>query len=103
MSYAEDDPRRPVATTTSVKAIFSLLFGMLALLLPIVAAIPALILGFLGLRDINQSEGRLGGKGLAIAGMITSVVASLVGLVAMGVGAGILLLIPATQKVREAA
>ncbi len=70
------------AAGTSGKAIFSLVLGLLALVclhsggLPallvglIFAAAPAVLLGFLGLREINASDGRLKGRSVAITGMI---------------------------------
>ena len=51
---------------------------MFSFCLPVVLAVPALILGFLGLREIRRSHGKLKGKGTAVAGMVMAVVASLV-------------------------
>jgi hypothetical protein len=53
---------------TSGKAIFSLLCGVLFVILPF--SIPAVIFGHLSLYDIRRSGGRLTGKGLAVAGII---------------------------------
>ena len=53
---------------TSGKAIFSLVCGILFLILPL--SILAVIFGHLGLFDIRKSGGRLIGKGLAITGMV---------------------------------
>lgn len=56
---------------TSGKATASLICGILAyLILPFLAAIPAIILGHLALSDIKKTAGRLKGNGLAIAGMV---------------------------------
>jgi prepilin-type processing-associated H-X9-DG protein len=57
------------ARPISGKAVVSLVLGMLSLFLTFVTGVPALIVGFRGLREINQSDGRMGGRGLAIAGM----------------------------------
>lgn len=53
---------------TSGKAIASLVCSLFGLLL--FPAIVAVILGHLSIRDISRSAGRLGGKGLALAGLI---------------------------------
>jgi type IV pilus assembly protein PilA len=53
---------------TSGKAIGSLVCGILFFFLP--AAIVAVIMGHLSLSDIQKSAGRLGGKGMAIAGLV---------------------------------
>ena len=53
---------------TSGKAIASLTCGILFFFLP--AAIVAVIMGHLSLSDIQKSAGRLGGKGMAIAGLV---------------------------------
>src|SRR4051812_39959159 len=72
--YDEDDDRAQPGgpPATSGKAVASLILGVLSFCLPVVLGIPALILGILGLRDINRSRGRLRGQGLAIAGIITA-------------------------------
>lgn len=83
---------------TSGKAIASLVCGLLAFctMLP---GLPGLILGILSLGDINRSGGRLGGKGLAIGGIIASVLGTLFSCGALFVGGGV----AALGKVREAA
>jgi hypothetical protein len=53
---------------TSGKAIFSLISGVLFLILPF--SLAAVIFGHLSLSDIRHSGGRLTGKGLAIAGLV---------------------------------
>jgi hypothetical protein len=98
----EDDddarPRRPEGT--SGKAVAALILGLLVLCLHVFAGIPAIVLGVLSLRDIKRSRGRLGGQGLAIAGLILGCF-SILSLLTIPVLIG--LLFPATQKVREAA
>jgi hypothetical protein len=49
--------------------------------LPVLAAIPAIILAILGMRDIGRSHGRMTGQGLAIAGIVLSLLGSVFGLV----------------------
>jgi prepilin-type processing-associated H-X9-DG protein len=53
------------ARRTSGKAVISLVLGLLCVPGPV-----ALALGFLGLRDINRSDGQLRGRPLAVAGMV---------------------------------
>jgi type IV pilus assembly protein PilA len=56
---------------TSGKATASLICGILAyLILPFLAAIPAIVLGHLALSDIKKRAGQLKGNGLAIAGLV---------------------------------
>lgn len=55
--------------TTSGKAIASMVLGLLSLVLWILTAIPAIILGVLALRDIAKSNDGLRGTGQAIAGI----------------------------------
>jgi predicted Ser/Thr protein kinase len=95
---AYDRPRGP--ERTSGKAVAALVLGLLIFCLHIFAGIPAIILAVLSLRDIKRERGRLGGKGLAIAGLVLGCF-SLFGLLLIPVLFGLLL--PATQKVREAA
>jgi type IV pilus assembly protein PilA len=60
-----------VPQETSGKATASLICGIVAyLILPFLAAIPAIILGHLALSDIKKRAGQLKGSGLAIAGMV---------------------------------
>ena len=53
---------------TSGKAIASLVCGIFTFVLP--ASIAAVILGHLSMSDIRKSAGRLGGRGIAIAGLV---------------------------------
>ncbi len=57
-------PMKAVARPTNVLAVVSLVTGLLCC--PPVA----LITGFIGLQQVNQSEGRQGGKELAIIGIV---------------------------------
>ncbi|MCB1077841.1 MAG: DUF4190 domain-containing protein, partial [Verrucomicrobiae bacterium] len=57
---------------TSPQAVWSLILGILSITcLWIFGSIPAIILGILGLKKVDQSQGALKGRGLAIAGIIT--------------------------------
>lgn len=61
----------PSAARTSGLAIWSLVLGILALLLAGLTAIPAVICGHLALGKIKRSAGAQSGGGLAIAGLVT--------------------------------
>ena len=68
-------PLPPTATSgsatpekTSGLAIASLIFGLLFLFFPL--SIVAIVFGHISLSQIKKSAGRLGGKGLAIAGLV---------------------------------
>lgn len=92
--------RRSQPAGNSGKAVASLVLGILSLFCNVLAGLPALILGILALREIGRSRGRLAGQGLAIAGIVTACVCSLIncgGLIPFAI------LVPAVQKVREAA
>jgi hypothetical protein len=64
-------PYQPTQPKTSGMAVTSLVFGILSFCMWIFASIPALILGFIALGKINKSQGQVGGKGIAIAGLVT--------------------------------
>jgi hypothetical protein len=89
-------------TRTSGKAVASLFLGIASLVLVILAGIPAIILGIMGLREVSQGRGRVRGKGLALTGMILGVIGSALTVVLAVAGVG-LMLRDATVKVREAA
>ena len=76
-----DVPQRPA---TSGAAVAGLVCGLLSLCSMGLTAIPGIILGLVGLARIRASAGRLRGSGLAAAGIVTSVIGLLIGLVAVG-------------------
>lgn len=61
----------------SRKAILSAILGALSFFLFILTGLPAIFLGFLSLREINASDGRMRGRPLALFGMIAGAVGSL--------------------------
>lgn len=65
------------AVKTSRLAIASLVLGILSFVTCLVTALPAIILGIVGLVKIAKSAGRLKGNGLAIAGIAVPAAASL--------------------------
>ncbi|GEM_PF-2042800 len=65
-TYAEARPSR-----TSDTALFSLIAGLLAyVFLPFVGAVAAVVLGHMALGEIRRSGGAVGGRGLAVAGLL---------------------------------
>ena len=86
-----------MASQTSGLAIASLVLGILSFVFSILTAIPAIILGIIALRQIKSSGGAVDGSGLAIAGIATGGVGTLL------IGGCIALLLPAVTAAREAA
>jgi prepilin-type processing-associated H-X9-DG protein len=95
-AYADYEPG---GRKTSGKAIASLVLGLASFLCTIFTGIPAVILGIISLVEISRTRGRIKGQGLAIGGIVTGSLGALM------IGPAILLglLLPAVQKVREAA
>ena len=54
----------------SGQATASLVLGILSLFTCFITGIPAIIFGHLGLGSIARSQGQLGGKGMAVAGLV---------------------------------
>ncbi len=71
----------------------------MTIVLGLLTGIPAIVLGCLGLGEINRGHGRVRGKGMAITGIVTgSLSCSLIPIAVL-----IALLLPAVQAAREAA
>jgi hypothetical protein len=109
ISHLEDDedderrrrPRRRRAEGpegTSKAAVASLILGLCCFGFCL-TGIPAVILGIQGLRAVASSEGRLKGQGMAITGIILGCFALVLSITALPIA----LIVPAVQKVREAA
>ena len=87
MTYTppEVEPSRPTAPApapkTSGHAIAGLLVGLGGLCTCGVGGIAGLVLSIVALKKIDASGGTLGGRGLAIAGIIASAVCILIGLI----------------------
>ena len=97
-------PNKPSAinkggSKTSGKAIASLVLGFLSIIGMCLTGIPGLILGILGLGDVNGSNGRVGGKGIAIFGIVLSSL----GIVWTIIALLIAIALPAVQAARTAA
>jgi hypothetical protein len=84
---------------TSGKAVASLVLGFLSFCTFLLAGIPAIVLGALALRDVSRGGGRVKGQGLAIGGLVLGILGTLA---TCGVIPAVML-VPAVQKVREAA
>jgi hypothetical protein len=70
------------APPTAAKATTSLVLGVVSLVLcGLFAGIPAIVVGFLARAEIRRSGGRLGGDGLALAGIVTGILGTLWSLV----------------------
>jgi hypothetical protein len=65
----QDQAPRTSARHTSGLAIISLVLGIVSFLIPFIASIPAIICGHLARFRVRKSEGRLEGKGMALAGL----------------------------------
>jgi hypothetical protein len=96
-----DLERKDLPAGTSGKAIASLIFGMISFCVPVLLSIPGLIFGIVSLVNISSSQDRLKGRGMAIAGIVCSSLSLVFSPVYLGIMIGLLL--PAVQKVREAA
>jgi prepilin-type processing-associated H-X9-DG protein len=100
----EDEGRGPWddrSSGTSRKAVLSLVLGVASMLCWVVTSIPAIVLAILSIREISASNGRLRGTGLAIAGLVTGILGTFTFIPFFAIM--LALLLPAVQKVREAA
>jgi prepilin-type processing-associated H-X9-DG protein len=86
-------------TQTSGKAIASFILGLCSFVFCLITGIPAVILGILGLSDINNPKKNVSGKGLAISGIVMGSLGAAVIVPATLIA----LLLPAVQAAREAA
>ncbi|WP_217915666.1 DUF2510 domain-containing protein [Miltoncostaea marina] len=62
-----------VATPGSGKSVASLVLGIVGVLVPVLAA-PAIALALFAFDDIRAAGGRMGGRGLAVAGLVLGIV-----------------------------
>lgn len=83
---------------TSGLAITSLVLGILSFCTFFITAIPAIILGIIGIFKIKKSAGQLKGKGLAIAGITISAISIFLAVMLLPV-----IMMPALARAREQA
>jgi hypothetical protein len=82
-------PPAPLAPPTSTLAIISLIAGIVSwFLIPVIAAVAAVITGHMAKNEIRKSNGTLGGNGMATAGMV-------LGYVQLGLGLCVCLVVAA--------
>jgi prepilin-type processing-associated H-X9-DG protein len=86
-------PWEPEPASTSGKAIASLLFGVL-FFFACLSGVPAILLGWQALKDIDRSGGRLRGRGIATGGIVLGLIGCLL---------SVALFMPAIRSSREAA
>ena len=82
----------PVQPRTSGLAVASLVCGIGSLCTLGLTALPGLIMGIVAVRKVNRSAGQLRGSGMAIGGIVTSVV-GLLALVVVAACAGLFLFV----------
>jgi type II secretory pathway pseudopilin PulG len=78
-------------------AIASLICGILSLVLACLTGIPAIVLGVLAIKKIGKSNGALGGRGMAIAGLVLGSVGTMITGIAILAG----LAVPSFNAVKE--
>lgn len=82
---AHTQPGAPTAAPTAEGAVASLVLGIVSIALScsFITGIPAMVLGRRAIRDVDNSGGRLGGKGMAQAGFWTGLVGTVLGALAL--------------------
>jgi hypothetical protein len=74
-----EDRRGYASPATSGKAVAGMVLGLLSMVgCTFFTGVPAIVFGALGLRDVGRGQGRVRGKGLAITGLVTGAVGTLV-------------------------
>jgi type II secretory pathway pseudopilin PulG len=75
--YTQKPTLQTSTPQTSGKATAALVLGLLSLIFNCFTALPAMIVGVMAVGEINRSQGRLTGKGMAFAGIIVSAISML--------------------------
>lgn len=92
----EESPRSiPAAAPNSQMALISLIAGILGwTILPGIASIVAIVTGHMAKREIRESNGALGGDGLATIGLVLGYLSIGLAVLAICVAVGFFVLIP---------
>lgn len=91
-----------VSSKVSAQAVWSLILGILSITcLWLLGSIPAIILGILSIKRIDQSGGALQGRGIGVAGIVTGGVGILAGLFLWSMFAA--LMMPAYNQIQSRA
>ena len=70
-AWWNDQAHGAAPTTTSGAAIAALVLGICGLcVLPVIGPMIALVLGYSARAEVDRSRGRIGGRGLAVAGIV---------------------------------
>lgn len=81
-AYGQPNPYAP-PPPTSGRATTALILGILSMLCTgLFTGIPAIIVGIRARREVRDSSGRLGGDGLALSGIITGTIGTVLSLIA---------------------
>jgi len=97
--YAGQAAPRPKASKASV---WSLILGILSITcLWILGSIPAIILGVMGMKKADADPTNVGGRGMALAGLITGCVGIIAGITPIAIASSLAL--PSVQASRERA
>lgn len=95
-------PAPPAGPKTSGLAIAGLIVGVLGLCTFGLGGIVGLVLSIVAIRKIGRSAGGVGGRGLAVAGLIVSISTILIGLVlAAAIGGGVFYAMERTHDVQS--
>lgn len=92
-------PPLPTPPKTSGLAIASLVLGILSIFASCITGLPAVICGHVARSNIKNSNGQIGGAGLALSGLITGYVLSVIGLVVILAGLATPAALQATRRV----
>ena len=76
---------QPEGTRTSSLAIVAFVLGLLSVIacLGPFTGVPAIVIGHRANREVVQSDGRVNGQALALTGLATGIVGTLIGIVAV--------------------
>ena len=96
-NYPGNGPNPPsyYAPPNSSMAVISLVSGILGwTILPVLGSIVAIVTGHMAKNEIRESNGRIGGDGLATAGLILGYLSLGLGLIGLCIGLFFLVLFP---------